>query len=116
SRLLFLMVLVAVLLRLLFFRFQILDPDSYVYGEIAKNWLLHGVYGLTPNGVLTPTLIRLPGYPGFLAAIFAIFGVEHYNAVSFLQIGIDILTCFVTADLARRTVSKSASAIAFGLC
>src|SRR5258708_38892384 len=72
TRLLFLVMLFAVLLRLWFFvRFQELEPDSIIYGDIAKNWLLHGVYGMTPQGVLTPTLIRLPGYPAFLAVIFS---------------------------------------------
>src|SRR6185312_11056546 len=37
--------------------------DPLVYGSIAKNWMLHGVYGTTLSGALSPTLIRLPGYP-----------------------------------------------------
>ena len=67
---------------------------------------------LTPAAV-RPTLIRLPGYPAFLAACFALFGREHYNAVLLVQIVIDVPTCFFIADLARRTVSEPAARFAF---
>ena len=68
-------------LRLLFlFRFPSLTADSLVYGDIAKNWLEHGVYGITDTGKIVATSIRLPGYPAFLAAVFSIFGMEHYRA------------------------------------
>ena len=68
----------AVGLRLVFlFRFPALTPDSFVYGDIAKNWLQHGIYGLSGQYQITPTYIRLPGYPAFLAAVFAIFGMER---------------------------------------
>jgi 4-amino-4-deoxy-L-arabinose transferase-like glycosyltransferase len=111
-----LILLTGVLLRLLFFiRFPEFVTDSMVYGDIAKNWLLHGVYGFTGSTGPVPTLIRLPGYPAFLAAVFAIFGVEHYNAVYYIQIAFDMGTCWLIADLARRTVSKSAGGIAFAL-
>ena len=52
--------------------------DSIMYGHIAKNWMLNGVYGFARRGPATlPTLIRLPGYPLFLATCFRLFGVEH---------------------------------------
>src|SRR5262245_9784548 len=69
----------ALLLRLLFlFRFPGVVTDSFIYGDIAKNWLQHGIYGLSGPEEISPTYIRLPGYPAFLALIFAIFGVDHY--------------------------------------
>ena len=49
--------------------------DGLFYGEIAKTWLQHGVYGVTDGGptpgslVVRPTLARLPGYPLFLSLI-----------------------------------------------
>src|SRR5215471_9870822 len=47
-------------LRLFFvFRLPVVAGDSFIYGDIAKNWLNHGIYGLTDNGVVRPTLIRL---------------------------------------------------------
>ncbi len=87
--------------------------DSEIYGEIAKNWLENGIYGLTRGAAILPTYIRLPGYPAFLAAIFAVFGHEHYRAVMLVQVAFDLGTCFVIADLARRTISQGAARLAF---
>ncbi len=102
------------LLRLFFvFRFPGISNDSLVYGDLAKNWLQHGVYGLTSPQGLIPVDIRLPGYPAFLALVFSIFGMEHYRAVLFVQVVIDLGTCFVIADLARRLSSPRAAKIAF---
>ena len=69
--------------------------------------------GLTHAEGPQPTWIRLPGYPAFLAACFVLFGREHYNAVLLVQIVIDVVGCFVIADLARRTVSERAGRVAF---
>jgi len=106
--------LAGVALRLLFIlRFPGVTTDSFVYGDIAKNWMQHGIYGLSGVDEISPTYIRLPGYPAFLAAVFAIFGMEHYRAVLVLQIFVDIGTCFFIADLARRLVSSRAARVAF---
>ena len=83
--------------------------DPLVYGSIAKNWMLHGVYGKTTSGILRPTLIRLPGYPLFLAASFKIFGMEHYHAVMFLQTAIDLASCILIAAFTRRIWSAKAA-------
>ncbi len=79
------------------------NGDSLIYGNIAGNWLQHGVYGFlnTAKGP-QPTLIRLPGYPLFLAACFALFGVERYTAVMIVQCLFDLLTCVLIAALAGR--------------
>ena len=106
--------LAGVALRLVFIlRFPGVTTDSFVYGDIAKNWLQHGIYGLSGLNDISPTYIRLPGYPAFLAAAFAIFGMEHYRAVLVLQMFVDIGTCFLIADLARRIVSPRAARFAF---
>jgi 4-amino-4-deoxy-L-arabinose transferase-like glycosyltransferase len=105
--------LAALGLRLFFlFRFPAVTTDSFIYGDIAKNWLQHGIYGLG-GPEISPTYIRLPGYPAFLAAVFAIFGMEHYRAVLVLQVFVDIATCFLIADMARRLVSARAAKAAF---
>ena len=62
---------------------------------------------------ISPTYIRLPGYPAFLAAIFAIFGMEHYRAVLVVQMFVDIATCFLIADLARRLISSARRGLPF---
>src|SRR5579871_1396392 len=106
--------LVGVALRLLFiFRFPGVVTDSFVYGDIAKNWLQHGIYGLSGPEEISPTYIRLPGYPAFLAFIFAIFGMEHYRAVLFVQMFVDLGTCFLCADIALRLLGQKFAKIAF---
>ena len=106
--------LAAFALRLLFLlRFPGITTDSFVYGDIAKNWLQHGIYGLSGPDEISATYIRLPGYPAFLAAVFAIFGMEHYRAVLVVQIFVDIGTCLVIADMARRLISPRAARAAF---
>ena len=87
--------------------------DSRFYANIAENWLQHGVYGITNSGVIVPTLSRLPGYPAFLAVIFALFGVENFRAVLLVQALFDLATCFLIADLARRLFSDRAAKVAF---
>ena len=102
--------LAALALRLLFyFLFPHVTGDSLIYGDIARNWLDHGIFGLTHAEGVRPTWIRLPGYPAFLALCFKLFGREHYHAVLLAQIVIDIAGCFFIADLARRTVSTRAA-------
>ena len=106
--------LAAIALRLLFLlRFPGITTDSFVYGDIAKNWLQHGIYGLSGPDAITPTYIRLPGYPAFLAAIFAVFGMEHYRAALVVQMFVDIGTCLLVADMARRLISPRAARAAF---
>jgi len=83
--------------------------DPLVYGSIAKNWMLHGVYGTTTSGSLRPTLIRLPGYPLFLAVCFKLFGMEHYHAVMFLQTAIDLASCVLIAAFTGRIWSVKAA-------
>lgn len=117
NRVLFALAFLAAFALRLFFvvKLKLIDGDSFVYGDIAKNWLMHGIFGVTSDIGIEPTYIRLPGYPGFLAAIWRVVGVEHYNAVLIAQIFVDLGTCFVVADLARRTVSDRAAKIAFWL-
>jgi hypothetical protein len=92
------------LLRIWMFKhFFEVNGDSLIYGGIAKNLLLHGRYALTVgSGEIYPTLIRLPGYPLFLAACFKFFGMENYAAAVFVQIVLELLGCALLADVARR--------------
>ena len=77
--------------------------DSLVYGSLAKNLLLHGRFALTlPNGEMYPTLIRLPGYPLFLALCFRLFGMENYFAAACVQVALDLASCLLVADFVRR--------------
>jgi len=120
-RRLFLVTIFAALALRLFFliHFPAVTDDSHVYAELATNWLQHGVYGQTQSGhpeqPILPTDARLPGYPMFLAAIFWLFGAGNFKAVMLAQIMVDLATCFVVADLARRAVSSGAAQVAFVL-
>jgi 4-amino-4-deoxy-L-arabinose transferase-like glycosyltransferase len=101
-------------LRLFFvFFFPGVLNDSRLYANIATNWLQHGIYGVTDSGHIVPTLSRLPGYPAFLASIFAIFGVDNFRAVVLVQVLFDLGTCFLIADLSRRLLSQRAAMAAF---
>jgi dolichyl-phosphate-mannose-protein mannosyltransferase len=91
--------------------------DSLLYGDIAANWLAHGVYGHSvghPSGLTTiqPTLVRLPGYPAFLALCFALFGVANYRPVVYLQALVDLGACLLIAGLARKICGPRAGRIA----
>jgi hypothetical protein len=93
-----------------------IEGDTLIYGNIAKNLLQHGVYGFvqTPHGP-APTLIRLPGYPLFLALCFSILGVDRYFAVMHVQCVIDLFTCVLIAALARRLFGPRAALFALWL-
>ena len=109
--------LAALALRLTFF-FWIprVTDDSHFYADLAKNWLQHHTYGITDGDHVEATFSRLPGYPAFLALVFALAGIENYRAVLLLQIAVDLATCFLVADLARRCISPRAAKAAFLLC
>ncbi|HEY0794179.1 MAG TPA: glycosyltransferase family 39 protein [Acidisarcina sp.] len=100
--------------------YPVLDGDPLVYGDIAKNWLLHGVYGLSSQlidgtAVVHPTLIRLPGYPLFVAICFKLFGIENYRAVLYLQVLVDLASCFFIAGFVRRMWGARAAGVALWL-
>lgn len=108
--------LAGLVLRLFFFLYYpAVTDDSRIYADLASNWLQHGIYGTTQAGEIVPADTRLPGYPAFLAAIFALFGIGNFRAVLLAQILLDLGTCLIIADLARRAVSEQAARIAFVL-
>lgn len=88
--------------------------DALMYGELAHNMLAHHVFGFTA-GDLRPTLIRLPGYPLFLAACFALFGDASYHAVVAVQIAVDLAGCILLGILAERLLTKRAGLAAVWL-
>jgi Dolichyl-phosphate-mannose-protein mannosyltransferase len=106
----------AIILRLFFFiYFPTVTDDSRGYADLATNWLRHDIYGQTQLAEIVPSDTRLPGYPAFLAGIFWLFGSGNLRAVLLAQMLLDLVTCVVVADLARRLVSERAARIAFFL-
>ena len=74
--------------------------DSIVYEQIARNVLEHHVYSHLDEAPFAPTYVRLPGYPLFLAVIYAVFGHTNDTAVRIIQALIDTGTCVLVMWLA----------------
>jgi 4-amino-4-deoxy-L-arabinose transferase-like glycosyltransferase len=67
--------------------------DGLVYAQIARNVLEQHVYSHDTQAPYAPSIIRLPGYPLFLAAVYAVFGHGNNTAVRVVQAVIDTFTC-----------------------
>ena len=88
-------------------KFPVTDTgDAPFYIELAWNWLKNGVYGFAVHGQLTPVDMRVPGYPAFLAAVFAVAG-QSPRAAMLAQVVVDLATCFVIALIAARRYARS---------
>ncbi len=84
-------------------KFPANSGDTVLYEQIATNWLKHHVYAMTVGGQITPVDLRMPGYPAFLAIVYALTGRTAVDArlwVMLAQIGVDLLSCLVIAKLA----------------
>ncbi len=92
-----------------------LSGDPQVYADIARNWLTHGIYGVTSDHLVRPTLIRLPGYPLFLAICFRLFGPQNTHAVLILQVLVDLATCALLAATTRLLWSRRAAMVTLWL-
>ncbi len=114
-------------LRLLFvLKFPANSGDTVLYEQIATNWLKRHAYAITIGGEITPVDVRMPGYPAFLALVYALTGRTGADArfwVMLAQIGVDLLSCSVIARLAAllacaseaSTPNKRVSSIALWL-
>jgi len=97
-----------VCLRLFFvLKYPANSGDTVLYEQIAANWLQHHVYAMNVHDQVTPVDMRMPGYPAFLALIYAISGALTGRIgeaarlwVMLAQVVVDLLTCLLTAALA----------------
>jgi hypothetical protein len=91
-------------LRLLFvFKFPANSGDTVLYEQMATNWLKHHAYAMEVFGQITPVDLRMPGYPAFLAIVYAITGRTGPEARLWVMIGqalVDLLSCVLIATLA----------------
>jgi len=91
-------------LRLFFvLKFPADSGDTAIYEQLAANWLKHHVYAMDVQGAITPVDLRMPGYPAFLALIYALTGRTAEAArlwVMLAQAAVDLLSCLVIAALA----------------
>src|SRR6266581_3613373 len=96
--------------RLLFVLYFSTDAgDTPVYEDLATNWLKHGTYALLVGGRLIPADVRVPGYPAFLAMLYALTGRVGAAArlwVMLVQVIVDLGTCLLTAALAAVLAPK----------
>jgi hypothetical protein len=91
-------------LRLFFvFKFPANSGDTVLYEQMAANWLQHHVYAMEVFGRITPVDLRMPGYPAFLAVVYAVTGktgVGAHLVVMLAQAVVDLLSCVLIATLA----------------
>ena len=90
-------------LRLYFvLKFPANSGDTVLYEQIATNWLKHHAYAMDVFGAVTPVDLRMPGYPAFLAVVYALTGRTGPDArlwVMLAQIFVDLLSCIFVAGL-----------------
>jgi hypothetical protein len=97
------------------------DPDDgRIYAQMARNLLEQHVYSHATEAPYAPSLIRLPGYPLFIAAVYAVFGHTNNTAVRITQAVLDTATCVLIALIAfqwepesRRKRAAAIAALAF---
>ena len=81
--------------------------DEKIYALLAHNLLEHQVYSHDAEPPYGPSLIRLPGYPFFLTAIYYFFGHENNTAVRIAQALIDTVTCALIGLLAYISAAQT---------
>jgi 4-amino-4-deoxy-L-arabinose transferase-like glycosyltransferase len=94
--------------------------DGRVYAQIARNVLEQHIYSHEEQAPFAPSLIRLPGYPLFLAAIYSVAGHGNNTAVRVVQAILDTFTCILVAFVAWQWTDEDkrkpvAALAAFGL-
>ena len=98
--------------------------DGRVYAQLARNFLEQHVYSHETEAPYVPSLIRLPGYPLSLAAIYSVFGHTNNTAVRIVQAVVDSATCGLVAwvsycwtpDEERKRYAATASLVLAALC
>jgi hypothetical protein len=79
------------------------DDDTDAYLELGRNLLHHGTYGFMDDGVVSPALFRLPGYPIFLALLGG-----NMTLIFIVQSLIELAGCYLLALFLRRYCSERA--------
>ena len=84
------------------------NVDAIGYHQLAINLIDRGVFSLNTDAPFLPDAVRTPGYPLFMAALYAVFGREP-RMVLLAQVIVDSMTAVLVAQLAGR-LSQSARA------
>ena len=91
--------------------------DSFQYQENAELLLSDGKFLRTYDNIKIPEVIRTPGYPIFLVAIYMIFGLETLNIIM-IQILLNILTIYFLYKIIKEIFNSEKVALfgGFLLC
>src|SRR5262245_13208962 len=77
------------------------NTDAQGYHYLALNLLQRGVFSMYAEAPFQPDALRTPGYPLFIASIYALFGVAP-RAVIVAQAIIDSITALFVMGIAYK--------------
>lgn len=80
---------------------RVVTSDTPSYEEPARALLYTGRFAAGPDKPDVPETVRTPGYPVFIAAVYAVFGERHVPVIV-LQIALSVATLGVVYWLATR--------------
>ncbi len=88
-------------------------PDTHTYEEPALAFLAHGKFSDRPDLPDVPMLLRTPGYPAFIAGVYAVFGPNEVALVVMqiiLSLGTISLVWWISRQLWPEAASLAAAA------
>jgi 4-amino-4-deoxy-L-arabinose transferase-like glycosyltransferase len=77
--------------------------DERDYNAIAVNLVEHGEFAFDSG---SPTSLRPPLYPAMVAGVYWLFGLENYQAVRLLQVGLSLLNVLLLYRLGAAISSR----------
>lgn len=81
--------------------------DQGGYQRLGEVLATTGQFTRYPDAaVFVPEVIRTPGYPAFVAAVYLVFGVGNQMAVAVCQAVVFALLCLLVLALARRVTDE----------
>jgi 4-amino-4-deoxy-L-arabinose transferase-like glycosyltransferase len=87
--------------------------DQGGYKQLGAVLARTGLFTRYPDyAVFVPEVIRTPGYPAFVALVYAVFGQGNDMAVAIAQGVVFALICLVVYAIARRVTSQRTALIA----
>ncbi len=89
-------------------------PDSQDYHVLAINLLDRGEFSRFSKVPFDAEVFRTPGYPLFLAVIYKFVGIHPLRVIPF-QIGLSLLTLYLTYRIAERLFNEKVGLWAAGL-
>lgn len=90
---------------------RFLTGDSWGYHNPARAILNIGSFAISPEHPDVPESIRTPGYPLFIAVVYAVFG-ESFQAVVVVQIILSLITVVISYHMGRSLFGENAGFLA----